>query len=115
MPGRLAHGGLRRSRLPVSGWLRQRCLAGPFSFQSPDMTLAAVKLSTRPDQHSEEAASVLAQHLERAKAGEVVSVALVTLNRDGSTSSHWSSSDDFQPLIGGVSILAHRMIANHCG
>lgn len=47
--------------------------------------------------------------LERAKAGEVSSVAIAIVNRDGSASTEWSDAPSQVLLIGAVSRLQWRL------
>lgn len=47
--------------------------------------------------------------LERARAGEISSVAAAYVYRDGSIGKSWSTPPCFGTLLGAVSRLAHRM------
>lgn len=71
--------------------------------------MAVFELKPRPLQVHESVVVRLEEVLERAREGKVVSVAIATLNADGSVGSAWSETDDFGKLLGSVCRLEHRI------
>lgn len=62
-----------------------------------------------PEPVGEGIVETLEEVLERAKAGEVSSVAIAYVLRDGAVCSTWSAPPCFGTLLGAVHRLAHRM------
>jgi hypothetical protein len=54
----------------------------------------------------------LEEALEKAKSGELSSVAIAIVYRDGCTGSSWSAPLSYSILIGAVARLQHRLIAS---
>lgn len=48
--------------------------------------------------------------LERAKAGEFAAVAVVFVDREGSTGSGWTSIKTMATMVGGVEALKHTLV-----
>lgn len=57
-----------------------------------------------------ETIQVLERMLERAKAGEVRSVAMVATRGNRDVVTDWSNNNEFFALMGGVDWLKHRML-----
>jgi hypothetical protein len=53
---------------------------------------------------------MLEDMLQRARAGEVVAIAIVGITRDGSALRFWEANGRAIELVGGVAILQNRMI-----
>lgn len=68
-------------------------------------------LKTRPTQVQETVIARLTAALKAAKKGELVTVGICGIARDGSVWSSWSETDDFAKLLGAVSRLGYRINA----
>lgn len=55
---------------------------------------------------------MLEDMLQRARAGEIVAVAIVGITRDGSAMRFWEPNNRSIELVGGVSIMQNRLIAD---
>jgi hypothetical protein len=71
--------------------------------------MKVVEIKTRPAAIHESVVDRLEEALERARAGEVASVALAFVSSDGSTWCSWSETDDFARQLGSIARLQHRM------
>lgn len=64
----------------------------------------------------EDVAAKLQEALEKANAGELSSVAVAVVYRDGTCGSSWSSAPSLSCLIGAVTRLQHSLIRDaDCG
>lgn len=69
-----------------------------------------MKLVTlQPREPSEECSSVLTQALERVTSGQVKSLALVEVHRDGATVWQVATGGYRSALIGGLAVLQHQL------
>lgn len=64
-----------------------------------------------PDQSVPETIRLLEEMLEKARSGEIRSVAVVTVKANGNVTSCWHSEDQFHTLLGALSWISHRMNA----
>jgi hypothetical protein len=62
-----------------------------------------------PEGVSPDLIETIEQLLEKAKAGEISSVAVAFVYRDGTIGRDWSTPPSFAALLGAVTRLAHRM------
>ena len=62
-----------------------------------------------PESVSPDLIETIERVLEKAKAGEVSSVAIAVVYRDGATSTTWSTPPSFATLLGAVAHLGFRM------
>lgn len=56
-----------------------------------------------------EIVELLERKLEEAKAGQLSSVAIASVHRDGAVSGDWSAPPSFGLLLGSVTRLGHRL------
>ena len=73
------------------------------------------KLKTFADHTNEETITVLREHLEQAERGEIVAVAICALERSGACQTRATATDNFQGMLGALSLLQHRMMAERSG
>jgi len=71
-----------------------------------------VELKTRPAEVIASVIEHLEAALEKARSGDVVTVGIATVHRDGSVGCSWSETDDFGRLLGSVARLQHRINEN---
>lgn len=71
-----------------------------------------VELKTRPKEIVESVIARLEEALERAREGEIVALAIATIEKDGSTGCSWSETDDFGRLLGSIARLQYRINVN---
>jgi len=71
-----------------------------------------VEIKTRPAEVIASVIERLEEALEKARAGDVVTVGIATVHRDGSIGCSWSETDDFGRLLGAVCRLEYRINAN---
>jgi predicted xylose isomerase-like sugar epimerase len=69
-----------------------------------------VALKTRPDEINEQVVAMARELLADAEAGRINALAYAALRQDGASDTASSATDNFQSLIGAVSILQFRMI-----
>ena len=62
---------------------------------------------------AQDAVAVLEQWLAKAKAGELVGVAIAAVRYDGATSTGYSKCANVGTLIGAIARLQHRVIEAH--
>lgn len=62
-----------------------------------------------PEPPAEGAEEMLEDMLERVRAGEVSSIAIVYVNRQGGSSWGWSKIPSFATLIGATHTMLHKM------
>lgn len=74
--------------------------------------MSVVGLKTRPVEVSESVIARLEEALEEARAGNIVSVAISTIEKDGTIGGSWSETDDFPRLLGAIARLQHRINLN---
>lgn len=58
----------------------------------------------------EDIVPLLESLIERAKAGELSSLAVAYVNREGCTAQEWSPAPSLATLLGSVAALQHRLI-----
>jgi len=69
------------------------------------------KLKTFADSTNEETITVLREHLAQAERGEIVAVAICALERSGACQTRATATDNFQGMLGALSLLTYRMMA----
>ena len=69
-------------------------------------------LALVPDQPNPEVVRLLEKFLKWAREGKLESVAIVALEKDGSSIDATSDTRNFQTLIGGICLLQHKMMNN---
>lgn len=70
-----------------------------------------IDFKTRDTVSTEETVKILEEWIEEARRGEIVSVALVGLRPDGSSTEESSSTSHVHALIGAIRILETRVLA----
>lgn len=73
--------------------------------------MTVTPLKTVPKASNEDAVQRLEEALGRAKAGEIVAVAIAAVLDNGAISRGWSRADPTGPLIGAVAYLQHELIS----
>lgn len=68
-----------------------------------------------PEGVSPDLVETIERVLEKAKAGELSSVGIAVVFRDGSTDTTWSKPPTFATLLGAVNIMAWRMLNKKFG
>lgn len=68
------------------------------------------KVSQLKPKPNDKVVKLLEGFLERAKAGELRSIALVGLNPEGSVSA-WHHDNELQALLGAVLVVQHRILS----
>jgi hypothetical protein len=71
-----------------------------------------VEIKTRPAAVKASVIEHLEAALEKARAGDIVTVGIATVHLDGSIGCSWSETDDFGRLVGSVGRLQYRINAN---
>lgn len=69
-----------------------------------------VKLATRPQLDNGELVALLEETLQRARAGEIVGVAIAALLADGNGQALAANCGDQIKLIGAVALLNHKLM-----
>ena len=67
-------------------------------------------LQTRPAEITKSVIDALEDTLVHAKAGEITSICICTVNRDNSFGRNWSESDQLPQLLGSLTMAAYRLM-----
>lgn len=73
-------------------------------------TLSVVEFKPREKIVNESCVSTLEEWLERAKAGDVITVAIAGLTNENSSTTQWSEIDAVSALLGAITILEARIV-----
>lgn len=71
--------------------------------------MSAELIALDPEPVAADVIDTLERMLERARAGEISSVAIAAVYRDGATTSTWSAQPSFATLLGAVHHMAFRL------
>jgi hypothetical protein len=74
------------------------------------MPLDVVALKTVAKTCNEDVIAKLEEALERARAGEIVAIAIAAVLDDGGIAGAWSKCNPCGPLIGAVACLQHNLV-----
>lgn len=69
-----------------------------------------LEFKSRPKIVNESCVETLQDWLEKAKAGEVVTVAIAGITGDGASLTQWSEIDHVQALLGAITILEAKVV-----
>jgi hypothetical protein len=72
------------------------------------MTSKIVEFKRTP-QPNAEAVEIMHTHTKRVESGEVVALALVLVEQDGTVATVFSNTDKYHALVSGVATLAYRL------
>ena len=67
-------------------------------------------LQTRPAITTQSVIDAIEEALVHAKAGEITSICICTVNRDNSIGRNWSESDQLPQLLGSLTAAIHRLM-----